>query len=220
MWMRGEMQDAVGRRDIKAVYKLLQRFGFSQQRIAALTGQSQPEVSAIMRGRRVMSYEVLIRVADGLGIPRGLAGLASCQCPACLAVREPTPADDRTSGSSGIRDDGWVGCDTDQLAFSTAAGIVEVPLLATRPLPSGELRQYLGRDHVIGVITMVDLSRSRLPASLGVQRTGLAVLAEVPSMAQVTGADSTSAPFALFVTPSATADTAPAAPVGSDRDGT
>ena len=41
-----------------------------------MTGQSQPEVSAIMHGRRVMAYDVLVRIADGLGIPRGLMGLA------------------------------------------------------------------------------------------------------------------------------------------------
>ncbi|WP_327046487.1 hypothetical protein OG320_00835 [Microbispora sp. NBC_01189] len=45
--------------------------------IAARTGQSQSEVSEIVaNGRQVMAYDVLSRIADGLGIPRGYMGLA------------------------------------------------------------------------------------------------------------------------------------------------
>ncbi len=70
------MRVALGARDVTRVYRLLHRAGYSQQHIAALTGQSQPEVSAVIHGRRVMAYDVLSRVADGLGIPRGYMGLA------------------------------------------------------------------------------------------------------------------------------------------------
>ncbi len=76
VWDRPEMRAVLAERDITRVYRLLQKFGFSQQRIAALAGQSQPEVSAIIHGRQVMAYDVLSRVADGLGIPRGYMGLA------------------------------------------------------------------------------------------------------------------------------------------------
>lgn len=62
-------------RDIAGIYRLLQRNGVSQRRIAALTGQSQSEVSEIMKGRRVLSYDVLVRIADGLGVPRARMGL-------------------------------------------------------------------------------------------------------------------------------------------------
>ncbi|GAA3431702.1 helix-turn-helix domain-containing protein [Kutzneria kofuensis] len=48
----------------------------SQRQIAALTGQSQSEVSEILKGRQVMAYDVLARIADGLGVPRGYMGLA------------------------------------------------------------------------------------------------------------------------------------------------
>src|SRR5215213_9492433 len=75
-WDRPEMRTALGARDITRIYRLLQRIGFSQQKIAALTGQSQPEVSAIIHGRKVMAYDVLARIADGLGVPRGYMGLA------------------------------------------------------------------------------------------------------------------------------------------------
>jgi transcriptional regulator with XRE-family HTH domain len=54
----------------------LQRYGISQRRIAALTTQSQSEISEILAGRRVVSYDVLVRIADGLRVPRGWMGLA------------------------------------------------------------------------------------------------------------------------------------------------
>ena len=71
------MRYALATRDIGRVYQVVHQHGFSQQRIAALTGQSQPEVSAIMKGRRVMAYDVLARIFDGLGVPRGYVGMAS-----------------------------------------------------------------------------------------------------------------------------------------------
>ena len=76
-WTRPDLQDALAARDIGAVYEHLRGRGFSQTRIAALTGQNQSEVSAILaHGRQVAAYEVLVRIADGLSIPRGLMGLA------------------------------------------------------------------------------------------------------------------------------------------------
>ena len=72
---------ALAAHDICAVYRLLQAAGYAQKQIAAWTGQSQPEVSAILHGRRVISYAVLARIADGLGIPRGYLGLSWCGCP-------------------------------------------------------------------------------------------------------------------------------------------
>ena len=75
------MREALAVRDIGAVYRLLQRFGVAQRRIAALTDQSQSEVSEIIAGRRVVvSYDVLVRIAEGLGVPRGWMGLA-CSAP-------------------------------------------------------------------------------------------------------------------------------------------
>lgn len=74
---RPELRTAVASRDMTALYRLLQRNGFSQRRIAALTGQSQSEISEILKGRRkISSYDLLVRIADGLGVPRGWMGLA------------------------------------------------------------------------------------------------------------------------------------------------
>jgi len=85
------MRKALAVRDIGTVYRLLQRFGMSQRRIAALVDQSQSDVSEIIGGRRaVVSYDVLVRIADGLGVPRGWMGLGS-----------HTPAEDQQEPSTG-----------------------------------------------------------------------------------------------------------------------
>ncbi|MGH3850452.1 MAG: helix-turn-helix domain-containing protein, partial [Pseudonocardiaceae bacterium] len=75
-WNEPEMKQALADRDISSVYRLLRRVGISQRHIAALTGQSQSEVSEILKGRQVMAYDVLVRISAGLGIPRGYMGLA------------------------------------------------------------------------------------------------------------------------------------------------
>lgn len=66
----------LAKRDVAGVFRHLQRHGISQRRIAAATGQSQSEISEILAGRVVTSYEVLLRVCDGIGVPRGWMGLA------------------------------------------------------------------------------------------------------------------------------------------------
>src|SRR5919201_6842264 len=76
VWNKPGMRDALARRDVSEIYRQLRRHGVSQRQIAASTGQSQSEVSEILKGRQVMAYDVLARIADGLGIPRGYMGLA------------------------------------------------------------------------------------------------------------------------------------------------
>jgi transcriptional regulator with XRE-family HTH domain/tetratricopeptide (TPR) repeat protein len=76
LWQRADMRAALASRDIAMVFRLLQKTGVSQRRIAALTGQSQSEISEILGGRQVVSYDVLLRIADGLAVPRGHLGLA------------------------------------------------------------------------------------------------------------------------------------------------
>ncbi|MFI6451281.1 helix-turn-helix domain-containing protein [Streptosporangium amethystogenes] len=96
LWERPQMRQALAARDMATVYRLLQRIGVSQRHIAALTAQSQSEISEILKGRQVMAYDVLGRIADGLGIPRGYMGLAydaSCTTPA------PAAADQRDDSS-------------------------------------------------------------------------------------------------------------------------
>ncbi|MGH3720666.1 MAG: helix-turn-helix domain-containing protein [Pseudonocardiaceae bacterium] len=63
-------------RDVAGVFRLLRRVGVSQREIGARTGQSQSEVSEIVRGRQVRDVNVLERVCDGLEVPRGYMRLA------------------------------------------------------------------------------------------------------------------------------------------------
>src|SRR6476469_10171316 len=68
-WEDPEMRSALAQREVSTIYKLLMRKGVSQRQIAAMTGQSQSEVSEILKGRQVMAYDVLLRIADGLVSP-------------------------------------------------------------------------------------------------------------------------------------------------------
>jgi transcriptional regulator with XRE-family HTH domain len=67
---------ALAHRDITAVFCILRDAGVSQAAIAIATGQRQSEVSEIISGRQVQSIKLLVRIADGLGVPRGWMGLA------------------------------------------------------------------------------------------------------------------------------------------------
>jgi tetratricopeptide (TPR) repeat protein len=75
-WDRPDMRDALARRDIGTVFRLLVDDGVPQREIALITRQNQSEISDIVGGRRVMAYELLERIALSLGIPRGYLGLA------------------------------------------------------------------------------------------------------------------------------------------------
>lgn len=94
LWERPQMRQALAARDMATVYRLLQRIGVSQRHIAALTAQSQSEISEILKGRQVMAYEVLGRIADGLGIPRGYMGLAYDASSTALAGTAADQRDD------------------------------------------------------------------------------------------------------------------------------
>ncbi|MFI7114938.1 hypothetical protein [Amycolatopsis sp. NPDC049868] len=72
VWERPRMREALAFRDIVAMCRELDRYGVSRRQIAKATGQS----SDILEGRKVAAYPVLVRIADGLGIPRGHMGLA------------------------------------------------------------------------------------------------------------------------------------------------
>ncbi|HSL09681.1 MAG TPA: helix-turn-helix domain-containing protein [Pseudonocardiaceae bacterium] len=69
------MRAALASRDIGTVYRLLMRAGVVQRVIAQATGQSQSEVCEILKGRQVMAYDVLERIAAGLDVPREAMGL-------------------------------------------------------------------------------------------------------------------------------------------------
>ncbi|UJW34291.1 helix-turn-helix domain-containing protein [Saccharothrix sp. AJ9571] len=85
-WEQPEMREALAAREISSVYRQLRKHGVSQRQIAAMTGQSQSEVSEILKGRQVMAYDVLVRIADGLGVARGYMGLAYDEATAIQVV--------------------------------------------------------------------------------------------------------------------------------------
>jgi hypothetical protein len=94
------MVRALGERDFSSVYRLLRRVGFTVQRIAAMTGQSQPEVSAIIRGRKVMAFDVMRRIVDGLSAPACVAGMLPCNCHRLCPTSRPVQAADE-AGEAG-----------------------------------------------------------------------------------------------------------------------
>jgi transcriptional regulator with XRE-family HTH domain len=76
LYDRPEIRRILAERDIAGLYRALNDAGVPQRRIAELTGQSPSEVSEILKGRRVLSYDLLVRIADRLGIPRRRMGLS------------------------------------------------------------------------------------------------------------------------------------------------
>ncbi len=78
LFRRHDVRQVLATLDIGALYRLLgTEAGISQRQIAALTGQSQSEVSDIVTGRRrVESHQVLVRIAFSLQIPPELMGLS------------------------------------------------------------------------------------------------------------------------------------------------
>ena len=81
VWETPQMRTALRHHDLKTVYGLLGRIGIGQREIARRTTQSPSEIYEVLhKGRRIQAYEVLARIADGLGIPRGYMGLAFPTC--------------------------------------------------------------------------------------------------------------------------------------------
>ncbi|WP_327116909.1 hypothetical protein OHB12_06045 [Nocardia sp. NBC_01730] len=77
VWEGMEMRKALAARNLKRVFELLQRCGISQRAIGRATVLGQNEIYEVLhKGRQLGNYDVLARVADGLGIPRGYMGLA------------------------------------------------------------------------------------------------------------------------------------------------
>ena len=71
LWERPEMLDALQKRNIGQVFRLIRQYaGVSQTRIGIAVNLSQGKVSEIMRGTaQVTALEVFERIADGLRMP-------------------------------------------------------------------------------------------------------------------------------------------------------
>jgi len=60
LYDREDVRRTLAERDIAGLYRVLNDAGVPQRQIAELTGQSQSEVSEIVKGRRVIAYDVLV----------------------------------------------------------------------------------------------------------------------------------------------------------------
>ncbi|MGH3933923.1 MAG: helix-turn-helix domain-containing protein [Pseudonocardiaceae bacterium] len=78
LFERADVRQILAALDIGGLYRILgDEAGIRQRQIAACTGQSQPEISDIVAGRRrVESHQVLVRIAAGFDIPQQLMGLS------------------------------------------------------------------------------------------------------------------------------------------------
>ncbi|MBV9141247.1 MAG: helix-turn-helix transcriptional regulator [Pseudonocardiales bacterium] len=77
---RPEVRAALASHDIGTLFQVLNANGWSQRGIAGATKMHQSEVSEIInKGRQVIKHQVLVRIADGLGIPRELMNLGPTQ---------------------------------------------------------------------------------------------------------------------------------------------
>jgi hypothetical protein len=144
-----DVRAALAARDIGTLYRLLQRLGVTQRQIALLTGQSQPEVYEILKGRKVRDVWVLERITDGLGIPRARMGLSyGEQGPDSPSVEEVDEAVKRRA----------VIAATSAAALGQAfLGLGELTELA---LPTGQaLPSRLGMAHVHAVRVLTERLR-------------------------------------------------------------
>ncbi|RKF28254.1 hypothetical protein [Micromonospora globbae] len=75
-WEGRPIREFLERRDVAAIFRFLHARGVSYGAIAALVGVSANRAAEIAKGaRQVTAYEVLERIALGLGIPRAAMGL-------------------------------------------------------------------------------------------------------------------------------------------------
>ncbi|GAA2047305.1 hypothetical protein GCM10009839_60400 [Catenulispora yoronensis] len=74
---RPEFIAACTAHDIGAVFALAERYGLSRSAISRMTEIKTDHVREIINGRRLIeSFAVYERIADGLGIPGAMLGLA------------------------------------------------------------------------------------------------------------------------------------------------
>jgi transcriptional regulator with XRE-family HTH domain len=154
VWHGREMREALARRDIGRVYQLLRRVGVSQRQIGICTGQGQSEISAIVNGRQVQAYDVLLRIADRLGIPRGYMGLAYSDDAVARAL---------SSGSHGAEDGfmerrGFLGL-VSKLVVGAALTPAEQAFLAVTPSTT-PVPEHVGATDVEQVRTVTATLRA------------------------------------------------------------
>jgi transcriptional regulator with XRE-family HTH domain len=169
LWDREEARTALSVRDIQAVFRYFRRHtGASQTTVGALVSLSQPDVSDIERGRRlVQNVDVLRRIATGLKIPGALLGLGEATLPA---------ADHAPSVPTRVPDVAQHAQEDDVRRRELLAGAIGTALITSAPTaasaaeaPASTLEDALFEPHDGRPVSL-----SRLSAALAVARTDFA----------------------------------------------
>lgn len=133
---RPDLRAALAIHDIATLFRVLRETGSTQRQIAKAIRMPQSSVCEIVNGRRVIGYHVLVRIADGLGIPRGLMNLGSPGDSGGTYAGAVTVADSSSEVSAEMR----------RRMMLAAAGIA----IAGRPLHGiGELAELPGPAPVL-----------------------------------------------------------------------
>ncbi|MEV1007950.1 helix-turn-helix domain-containing protein [Streptomyces sp. NPDC049881] len=92
---RPDLRRALAEHDFGGVFTILRKYGgLSQNRIASACQLTPGKVSNIVRGtHRILAYDVVVRISDGLRIPGALLGLSArpWEAGATEARQEPEP---------------------------------------------------------------------------------------------------------------------------------
>ncbi len=155
LFWRGDVRRVLAALDIGGLYRVLgDAVGIRQRQIAAYTGQSQSEVSEIIAGRRqVESHQVLVRIAEGFGIPRELMGL-SWWGPHGAYCGEVTVAEAPAKEGEDVRRRTLIATTSMAALGQVVQGLGELALPTGEPLP-----QRLGMAHVQAVAAVTDRLR-------------------------------------------------------------
>jgi transcriptional regulator with XRE-family HTH domain len=174
----------------RTVYRLLRRLGVSQRRIAQLTGQSQSEVSEILKGRQVRDVRVLERIADGLGIPRARMDLS-------YGEQAPETPSAETEVDENLQRRALLAATSAAAMDQAFLGLGELALPTSQVLPSrlgmfhvhsvaavterlrGVAPYYGGQADLFGAATTLDTRWMQVPATDAVKAQLTAALAEL-----------------------------------------
>jgi len=185
LYGREDVRRILAARDIAALYRLLKDAAVTQREIARRTGQSQSEISEILAGRRVLAYDLLERIAQGLGIPRELMGLSYGES---NAYREDgvTVADTMEEVDEGV-------LRRDLLAAGSAAvfGVPVLGKLLNRSTGPGGmwLPSQVGMADVVEIKSTTEQLRSAARAQGGQARAASAAAIEYGRLTQVSAAE-------------------------------
>jgi transcriptional regulator with XRE-family HTH domain len=185
LYWRADVRRVLAARDIAALYRVLKDdAGITQREIARRTGQSQSEVSEILKGRRVLAYDVLVRIAAGLGIPRELMGLSYGEIGAYGGeVRVAEPPEEVDEGM--LRRD---------LLAAGSVALIGVPVLGkllNRSTGPGEmgLPSKVGMSDVAEIMNTTEQLRSAARARGGQARAVSAAAIEYGRLTQIPAAE-------------------------------